>query len=122
MVGSPPHSQRNAWPWATSSDAGASRPSIGRRIRGLWRTGATYLSDRVDASRWGTAPLSIRTPSTLDLEAHERIDTVGFPVHGPETGLNRTVWHTASNGPTTAEAWWDLGEQGGCGIGHRGPR
>lgn len=73
----------------------------------------TYLSDRVDASRWGTAPLSIRTPSTLDLEAHERIDTVGFPVHGPETGLNRTVWHTASNGPTTAEAWWDLGERGG---------
>ena len=41
--------------------------------------------------RWGTAPLSIRTPSTLDLEAHERIDTVGFPVHGPEAGLNRTV-------------------------------
>ena len=72
----------------------------------------TYLSDRVDASRWGTAPLSVCTPSTLDLEAHERIDTVGFPVHGPETGLNRTVWHTASNGPTTAEAWWDLGERG----------
>lgn len=72
-----------------------------------------YVTDRINASRWGEAPLSIHTPSSLTMADHTKVASQGFPVHGDLTGLDDTAWHDAEDVPVDVWDWFNLGRRGG---------
>ena len=72
-----------------------------------------YLLNRTAASRWGDNPLSLYTPEDLNYADHEVLSNLGFPVHGDNTGLAGTAWHSAEDEPEWAEDWYNLGRRGG---------
>ena len=73
----------------------------------------TYIEDRINASQWGSAPLSSYTPDTLTMADHGKIASQGFTVHGDLTGLGDTAWHNASDTPIDLWDWYNLGRRGG---------
>ena len=72
-----------------------------------------YLVQRIDASRWAENPVSIFTPSGLNYAEHEAISNIGFAIHGDNTGLPNTAWHSSNDSPNHAEDWYNLGRRGG---------
>ncbi|MDP6640015.1 MAG: hypothetical protein QF817_02975 [Candidatus Poseidoniaceae archaeon] len=72
-----------------------------------------YLTERIAASRWSDNPVSIYTPDDLNYADHEAISNLGFSVHGDNTGLPGTAWHSANDTPSFAEDWYNLGRRGG---------
>ena len=73
----------------------------------------TYIEDRINASQWGTWPLSTYTPATLTMADHGKVASQGFPVHGDLTGLDDSAWHNASDAPADLWDWYNLGRRGG---------
>ena len=72
-----------------------------------------YIEERTNASRWGVAPLSTFTPSTLTMSDHTKVASQGFVVHGDETDLEESAWHNASDVPVDVWDWYNLGRRGG---------
>ena len=72
-----------------------------------------YIEERTNASRWGVAPLSTFTPSTLTMADHTKVASQGFVVHGDETNLEESAWHNASDVPVDVWDWYNLGRRGG---------
>ena len=58
-----------------------------------------YVENRIDASKWGSNPISTYTPSELTAAQHTVISNQGFSVHGDETGQSATAWHSAKTSP-----------------------
>lgn len=73
----------------------------------------TYLSERVNASSWGPNPLSIYTPNTLTMSDHQKVASQGFVIHGDDTGLSDSAWHSALDQPVDIWDWYNLGRRGG---------
>ncbi len=73
----------------------------------------TYIEQRLNASKWGVAPLSTYTPNTLTMVEHQRVASQGFTVHGDNTGLADTAWHDADDVPVDVWEWYNLGRRGG---------
>lgn len=72
-----------------------------------------YVTERLNASRWGPSPLSIYTPATLTMADHTKVASQGFPVHGDNTGLDDTAWHSFDDVPVDLWDWYNLGRRGG---------
>ena len=72
-----------------------------------------YLTTRTPASKWGEAPVSLYTPPGLPATDHTLLGELGFVVHGDNTGLATTAWHTAEDAPLYEEDWYNLGRRGG---------
>jgi len=72
-----------------------------------------YISQRTVANRWGMTPISIHTPANLVMTDHEKIASQGFFVHGDNTGLETTAWHSAQDEPTDRWDWYNFGRRGG---------
>jgi len=75
-----------------------------------------YLTERTNASRWGSDPLSfgidlIKNPN-FDSADHEALFSEGFAVHGLNTNYENTVWHDANDFPENNSDWWNLGYSG----------
>lgn len=73
----------------------------------------TYIEERTNASRWGVAPLSTFTPSSLTMADHTKVASQGFVVHGDETDLEESAWHNATDTPVDVWDWYNLGRRGG---------
>lgn len=72
-----------------------------------------YLLNHTSASRWNDNPVSLYTPSGLNYADHEVFSSLGFSVHGDNTGLENTAWHNGEDEPEWAEDWYNLGRRGG---------
>ena len=72
-----------------------------------------YISQRIDASKWGSNPISTYTPTGLSAYQHTIIANQGFMIHGDNTGQSATAWHSAENIPLNEYDWFDLGRRGG---------
>ena len=72
-----------------------------------------YLEDRLNASSWGLHPLSTYTPDGLSMADHQKVASQGFVIHGDETGLSDTAWHSAEDEPRDLWEWYNLGRRGG---------
>ncbi|MDA0925576.1 MAG: hypothetical protein O3C36_02925 [archaeon] len=72
-----------------------------------------YLEDRLNASSWGVRPLSTYTPDGLSMADHQKVASQGFVIHGDETGLRDTAWHSAEDEPRDLWEWYNLGRRGG---------
>ena len=72
-----------------------------------------YIEKRIEASIWGSNPISTYTPSDLSESQHTVVANQGFKVHGDETGQSNTAWHSAENVPEDDYDWYDLGRRGG---------
>lgn len=72
-----------------------------------------YVENRIDASKWGTEPISTYTPSDLTASQHTIVANQGFSIHGDNTGQTATVWHDAYDEPDSDVDWYDLGRRGG---------
>ena len=72
-----------------------------------------YVENRIDASKWGSSPISTYTPSDLTASQHTTIANQGFSIHGDNTGQSATAWHGAENEPEMEYDWFDLGRRGG---------
>lgn len=72
-----------------------------------------YIEQRVTANRWGQSPISTFTPDSLTQTQHQIIMENGFRIHGDNTGLEDTVWHSANDTPTDMLDWFNLGRRGG---------
>ena len=73
----------------------------------------TYIEDRINASQWGTSPISTYTPSFLTMTEHERVASQGFTVHGDDTDLSLSAWHNGTDQPVDVWDWYNLGRRGG---------
>ena len=75
-----------------------------------------YLSERTNASRWGSNPLSFGIDLTenpnFNSEGHEALHLEGFAVHGLDTNFEGTVWHHPTDYPINNSDWWNLGNSG----------
>ena len=72
-----------------------------------------YIEERIDASKWGSSPISTFTPNGLTANQHTIIAQQGFAVHGDNTGQSATAWHSADDVPEWEYDWYDLGRRGG---------
>ena len=72
-----------------------------------------YITQRIDASHWGSNPISTFTPSGLTMSQHSTIAGQGFAVHGDMNGLSSTASHTAQDAPNDDWDWFNLGRRGG---------
>ena len=72
-----------------------------------------YIEQRVTANRWGESPISTFTPDSLTQTQHQIIMENGFRIHGDNTGLEDTVWHSANDTPSDMLDWFNLGRRGG---------
>ena len=72
-----------------------------------------YISERIDASKWGPNPISTYTPSGLTAYQHTIIANQGFMIHGDNTGQSAKAWHNSENEPINEYDWFDLGRRGG---------
>jgi len=72
-----------------------------------------YIEKRIDASKWGTPPISTYTPDDLTAAQHTIIANQGFSIHGDETGQSATAWHDSKDIPEQEYDWFDLGRRGG---------
>tara|TARA_B100000945_G_scaffold138992_1_gene111229 strand:- start:7511 stop:8704 length:1194 start_codon:yes stop_codon:yes gene_type:complete len=72
-----------------------------------------YIENRIDASKWGTSPISTFTPDSLTAAQHTIIANQGFSIHGDNTGQSSTAWHSVENEPEREYDWYDLGRRGG---------
>ena len=73
----------------------------------------TYIEERINASQWGTSPISTYTPSFLTMTEHERVASQGFTVHGDDTDLSLSAWHNGTDQPVDVWDWYNLGRRGG---------
>lgn len=75
-----------------------------------------YLSERTNASRWGSNPLSfgidLNENPNFNSEDHQALHLEGFAVHGLDTNFENTVWHNATDFPKNNSDWWNLGSSG----------
>ncbi len=78
----------------------------------------SYIENNTDASKWGENALSTYVPSGLTMAQHNYIKSQDFVVHGDNTGLNDTVWHTSTDVPNDTWDWFNLGRRGGS-LGER---
>lgn len=58
-----------------------------------------YIEERINASQWASSPISTYTPPSLTMVEHERIAGQGFTVHGDQTELSLTAWHSGDDEP-----------------------
>lgn len=72
-----------------------------------------YIEERINASQWGTSPISTYTPSSLTMVEHERVASQGFTVHGDDTDLSLSAWHNGTDEPVDVWDWYNLGRRGG---------
>jgi hypothetical protein len=72
-----------------------------------------YIEKRIEASTWGSNPISTYTPSDLSAAQHTVIANQGFSIHGDNTGQSATAWHSSENVPEREYDWYDLGRRGG---------
>jgi len=72
-----------------------------------------YIEERVIASKWGDSPISTFTPNSLSQSQHQMIVENGFMIHGDNTGLEDTAWHSANDTPVDMLDWFNLGRRGG---------
>lgn len=72
-----------------------------------------YIEPRINASQWGEKPISTYTPNGLTLSQHTTIVEQGFVVHGDDTGMEDSAWHSSSDVPTKDSDWYNLGRRGG---------
>ncbi len=72
-----------------------------------------YIEERVVASRWGENPISTFTPQGLSNNQHNIIFNQGFVIHGDNTQLENTAWHSNNDRPTDMLDWYNLGRRGG---------
>ena len=72
-----------------------------------------YIEQRIDASKWGKRPISTYTPNGLTAAQHTTVGTQGFMVHGDETGVVDTAWHSSGDEPVSEYDWFNLGRRGG---------
>jgi len=68
----------------------------------------SYIENNTDASKWGENALSTYVPSGLTMAQHNYIKSQDFVVHGDNTGLNDTVWHTSTDVPNDTWDWFNL--------------
>jgi len=73
----------------------------------------TYIEDRVIANQWGNHPISTFTPPGLSVNQHDVIAEQGFVVHGDNTDLLSSAWHSANDTPMDSWDWYNLGRRGG---------
>ncbi|CAI8223400.1 MAG: Uncharacterised protein [Methanobacteriota archaeon] len=75
-----------------------------------------YISERTNASRWGSNPLSfgidLNENPNFNSEDHQALHLEGFVVHGLDTNFENTVWHNATDFPKNNSDWWNLGSSG----------
>jgi hypothetical protein len=67
----------------------------------------------VKASMWGDSPISTYTPEGLTMAQHTTVAGQGFVIHGDNTGLMTTAWHTPTDAPTDKWDWYNMGRRGG---------
>lgn len=72
-----------------------------------------YIEQRVTASSWGESPISTFTPDSLSQSQHQIIVENGFMIHGDNTGLEDTAWHSSNDTPKNTLDWFNLGRRGG---------
>ena len=72
-----------------------------------------YIENRVSANRWGESPISTYTPDSLLQYQHQIISENGFMVHGDNTNLEDTAWHSSNDTPVDMLDWYNLGRRGG---------
>ena len=72
-----------------------------------------YIEQRVTANRWGENPISTFTPNSLSQNQHQIISENGFEVHGDNTNLEDTAWHSSNDTPIDMLDWFNLGRRGG---------
>ena len=72
-----------------------------------------YISERVVASQWGDHPISTFTPPGLTMSQHTTVASQGFAVHGDQTGLSSSAWHSSTDVPEDDWDWYNLGRRGG---------
>ena len=72
-----------------------------------------YIEERIGASQWNESPISTYTPKGLTYSQHTTIAEQGFVVHGDETGMADSAWHSSSDVPSNNSDWYDLGRRGG---------
>ena len=72
-----------------------------------------YIEERIEASFWGSKPISTYTPDNLNATQHNTIAQQGFRVHGDETSQSSSAWHSASDLPNNELDWHNLGRRGG---------
>ena len=72
-----------------------------------------YIEERIEASFWGSKPISTYTPDNLNATQHNTISQQGFRVHGDETSQSSSAWHSASDLPNNELDWHNLGRRGG---------
>lgn len=72
-----------------------------------------YIEQRVNANRWGEYPISTFTPDSLTQYQHSIIAANGFMIHGDNTDLEDTAWHSSNDTPTDMLDWYNLGRRGG---------
>ena len=73
----------------------------------------SYIENNTDASKWGENALATYVPSGLTMAQHNYIRSQDFVVHGDNTGLNDTVWHSSTDVPNDTWDWFNLGRRGG---------
>ena len=71
-----------------------------------------YLGSMTNASRWGSNPLSFGVDTDLTYSKHKILNDEGFRIHGVETGLVNTSWHSSFDIPQSNDDWWNLGQLG----------
>lgn len=72
-----------------------------------------YIEQRVTANRWGDSPISTFTPDSLSQYQHKLISENGFMIHGDNTNLQDTAWHSSNDTPINMLDWYNLGRRGG---------
>ena len=72
-----------------------------------------YIEQRVTANRWGDSPISTFTPDSLSQYQHKLISENGFMIHGDNTKLQDTAWHSSNDTPINMLDWYNLGRRGG---------
>ncbi len=75
-----------------------------------------YLTERTDASRWGSEPLAFGVDMSenpnFDSSDHAALFAAGFAVHGLDTNYEKTAWHNSEDIPINNSDWWNLGYGG----------
>ena len=72
-----------------------------------------YIEDNIDASRWGSKPVSTYTPEGLSASDHQLIANQGFTIHGDKNGLQDSAWDDSEDIPYDEWDWYNLGRRGG---------
>jgi len=72
-----------------------------------------YIEDNIEASRWGSKPVSTYVPAGLSASDHQLIANQGFTIHGDETGLVDGAWQDGADSPLDTWDWYNLGRRGG---------